>query len=339
MMATASVRNSSIELLRIFTIGSVLLGHSFGHGAHGSVPYDSLMLALGVCINTFVLISGYYGINLRVKSFFNLTGMVLFYSLLSSLLNIVVFQGGVNVNYIVSAFLPISHNYFYWFISCYLMLMLLSPLINRGLQALSNQNILLIIGILVYINCITGWLFKNGINSNGFNTMQMIFMYVVGYGLHRFDTEKKGKLVYWLIAYIVLSVLNMLTSEYLPERFSGYNNPLVVLKSIVAFCIFLRIHFQSKIVNRIAACVFPCYLLQEGAAGLSFYDIQYQVWESLQNPLYYWGFANICVIGFFVLSMLLEPIRKLCMNQINDKLYTTLKLHRIDDILNNRTKL
>lgn len=93
-MMTASVRNSSIELLRIFTIGSVLLGHSFGHGAHGSVPYDSLMLMLGVCINTFVLISGYYGINLRVKSFLNLTGMVLFYSLLSSLLNIVIFQGG-----------------------------------------------------------------------------------------------------------------------------------------------------------------------------------------------------------------------------------------------------
>lgn len=125
------------------------------------------MLMLGVCINTFVLISGYYGINLRVKSFLNLTGMVLFYSFLSSLSNIVIFWGGVNVNYIVSAFLPISHNHFYWFISCYLILMLLSPLINRGLQALSNQNILLIIGILVYINCITGWLFKNGINSNG----------------------------------------------------------------------------------------------------------------------------------------------------------------------------
>lgn len=52
------------------------------------------MLMLGVCINTFVLISGYYGINLRVKSFLNLTGMVLFYSLLSSLSNIVIFWGG-----------------------------------------------------------------------------------------------------------------------------------------------------------------------------------------------------------------------------------------------------
>lgn len=93
-MAIASVRNSSIELLRIFTMGSVLMGHSFGIGAHGSVPYDSLLLMLGVCINTFVLISGYYGINLRVKSFLNLTGMVLFYSLLSSVLNIVVFRGG-----------------------------------------------------------------------------------------------------------------------------------------------------------------------------------------------------------------------------------------------------
>lgn len=82
-MAIASVRNSSIELLHIFIMGSVLMGYLGGHGApHGVVPYDSLLLMLGICINTFVLISGYYGINLRVKSFLNLTGMVVFYSLL-----------------------------------------------------------------------------------------------------------------------------------------------------------------------------------------------------------------------------------------------------------------
>lgn len=317
---------------------SILMGHSFSHGAHGEVLYDELFLMPCVCINVFVLISGYYGINLRVKSFLNLTGMVLFYSLVSSLLNIVVFMGGVNINHIISAFLPISHNYFYWFISCYLILMLLSPLINKGLHVLSNRQLLLIIGVLVYINCITGWLFKNGINSNGFNTMQMIFMYVVGYGIHRFEVEKRGKMKYWLIVYLALSVLNVLIHEYLPKRFGGYNNPFVVLKSIAVLCIFLRIHFQSKIVNHIAACVFPCYLLQEGAAGFSFYDVQYQVWSSLQNPFYYWSFVIICVVGFFVLSIFTEPVRKWCMNQINDRVYTILRLYRIDNILIDKIK-
>ena len=40
MATTISARNSSIELLRIFTMASVLMGHSFGHGAHGEVSYD-----------------------------------------------------------------------------------------------------------------------------------------------------------------------------------------------------------------------------------------------------------------------------------------------------------
>lgn len=160
MATTISARNSSIELLRIFTMASVLMGHSFGHGAHGEVSYDGLFLLWGVCINVFLLISGYYGINLRVKSFLNLTGMVLFYHLLSSVLNIVIFRGGVNVNHLISAFLPISHNYFYWFIACYLMLMLLSPLLNKGLQALSNGQLLFTMAVMIYINCISGWLFK-----------------------------------------------------------------------------------------------------------------------------------------------------------------------------------
>lgn len=42
MATTISARNSSIELLRIFTMASVLMGHSFGHGAHGEVSYDGL---------------------------------------------------------------------------------------------------------------------------------------------------------------------------------------------------------------------------------------------------------------------------------------------------------
>lgn len=95
-------------------------------------------------------------------------------------------------------------------------------------------------------------------------------MYVIGYGLHRFDAEKSGKMWLLLMAYAMLSVINMLITDYLPDRFGGYNNPFVVAKSVVVFCIFLRVHFQSKTVNRIAACVFPCYLLQDGAAGFSF---------------------------------------------------------------------
>ncbi len=338
MATTISARNSSIELLRIFTMASVLMGHSFGHGAHGEVSYDGLFLLWGVCINVFLLISGYYGINLRVKSFLNLTGMVLFYHLLSSVLNIVIFRGGVNVNHLISAFLPISHNYFYWFIACYLMLMLLSPLLNKGLQALSNGQLLFTMAVMIYINCISGWLFKNGLNSNGFNTMQMIFMYVIGYGLHRFDAEKSGKMWLLLMAYAMLSVINMLITDYLPDRFGGYNNPFVVAKSVVVFCIFLRVHFQSKTVNRIAACVFPCYLLQDGAAGFSFYDVQYGVWQSLQNSFGYLGFVIVCTVCIFALAMLLEPIRKRVMSPLNDRIYTILKLHRIDEVLRDNTK-
>ena len=77
-------RNSSIELLRILSIFFVLVGHTFGHGAHGEVPNAGYILAFGISINVFMLISGYYGIKLRIKSFMGMVGMVMFYSIAST---------------------------------------------------------------------------------------------------------------------------------------------------------------------------------------------------------------------------------------------------------------
>ena len=211
--------------------------------------------------------------------------------------------------------------------------MLLSPLLNKGLEALSGKQLVYITTVLVYINCISGWLFKNGINPNGFNVIQFVFIYVLGYGIRRFDVPGKIKMSHCIAAYIVLSILIGLILDNLPVRWGGYNNPLVVLKSVIVFCIFLKIRFHSRIVNRIGACVFPCYLLQCGVAGLLFFEIQYQVWQALRSPWEYFGFAILCAIAFFCLSLLLEPLRKAIMGRLENLLYNRLHLEKIDAIL------
>ena len=88
-------RNSSIELLRILSIAFVLLGHIFGHGAHGEVPNSNFIFAFGISINVFMLISGYYGIRLRLKSLLNMAGMVMFYSICSTGINYLLMGGEI----------------------------------------------------------------------------------------------------------------------------------------------------------------------------------------------------------------------------------------------------
>lgn len=43
-----NMRNSSIELLRVLSITFALIGHVFGHGAHGEVPNTNYVLAFGM---------------------------------------------------------------------------------------------------------------------------------------------------------------------------------------------------------------------------------------------------------------------------------------------------
>ena len=83
----ANDRNSSIELLRVLSITFVLIGHVFGHGAHGLVPNTNYILAFGISINVFMLISGYYRIRLKLKSLLNMIGMVMFYEISSTGIN------------------------------------------------------------------------------------------------------------------------------------------------------------------------------------------------------------------------------------------------------------
>ena len=63
-----SVRQSNLELLRIVAMFFIVVGHVFWHGFHQEaslhVPVRSVVI---IGVNLFVLISGYFGINLRFK--------------------------------------------------------------------------------------------------------------------------------------------------------------------------------------------------------------------------------------------------------------------------------
>ena len=144
----ANDRNSSIELLRVLSITFVLIGHVFGHGAHGLVPNTNYILAFGISINVFMLISGYYGIRLKLKSLLNMIGMVMFYEISSTGINYLL-TGGMNLHGAISGLFPVSHNYYYWFATCYIFLMLLSPLINKGLEGLNQKQYLWVVGSLI----------------------------------------------------------------------------------------------------------------------------------------------------------------------------------------------
>ena len=327
----ANDRNSSIELLRVLSITFVLIGHVFGHGAHGLVPNTNYILAFGISINVFMLISGYYRIRLKLKSLLNMIGMVMFYEISSTGINYLL-TGGMNLHGAISGLFPVSHNYYYWFATCYIFLMLLSPLINKGLEGLNQKQYLWVVGSLIYMNCISGWLFRNYfINLTGFSTMQLIFMYVIGDAIRRLEISIKISFKSLVFIYMATSLFSMFQGQipYIKEL-GAYNNPLDVLKSVAVFCIFMKFPFHSKWINYMAKCVFACYLIQEGMLGQTIYKLQYEFWKQTQDVLTFWGFAISCTIAIFIVALIIEPIRRKYMDRWIEGIYKHWHLKRID---------
>lgn len=315
-------RNSNIELIRIVAMVFIVIGHILGHGFRWNMPFtENIYQFVLVGVNLFVLISGYFGINFKWKSIVNLILLVSFYSLISFIFSILFFDEDIQLIKIANIFLPISHNGYYWFIADYAFLFLLSPIITTALKSMTDKQFMVIFGVLTYINCISGWFFNNDINMNGYNTMHLIYIYIVGHFICRFNIPQKMKKYYWLIIYILVSIITPYLFQGHPSKIVRYNNPFVIMAAISIFCFFSKFKFKNKAINFIASCTLPIYLIQDGMLGQHIYRLQYSFWtEYSDNIVVLLGFIMASVLGFFVISILLEPMRREIMKPIVDKI-------------------
>lgn len=198
-----------------------------------------------------------------------------------------------------------------WFVPAYLALYLLSPVLNRGLEALSGRQLHLFLAGLLFLNVYLGWLADGKINLTGYNVMQMILMYSAGFYI-RFNRRRfRLPSVFWLCGYAVATALIFLSAFYSEKAFA-YNSPFVLFSSVCLFLAFARMSpFCSVAVNRVASSAFMVYLLHKSPF----------VWLKLKNTLLgfdaaYSGFAFVgaCVLlfaGVFIVSILVDKVRVL----------------------------
>ena len=151
-------RDVNIELLRIVAMLMVVTLHCLGNGLLLDNPniniYNSVLIRLldtfSLTANSiFLIISGYYSINSKfnLKKILTLWGKTILYSLL-------IYAICRILNYITVAydsFLPIFSGQ-YWFISAYIALYFLAPIINLVMNKLTkNQFKYLLITLVIML--------------------------------------------------------------------------------------------------------------------------------------------------------------------------------------------
>lgn len=273
-----NMRDSQFELLRIVAMFFVVLHHLVIKGVD-SVGYQNIYNyyndgIIGVIINSlviggvnlFVLISGWYGIRHIGKGFIRLIIDCLVFGIISYIFLWLVPGRPFNIQELFhsSAFV------YNWFVVAYMMLLLVSPIIEQSLQHIDDKTFLYWILLLTVFNILFGYCLKQ-VNSNGYNVVQFIYLYYIARYLKVTKDKKYYGTVkrYSLLLYILLSLLLAgcfiiagITEHPMSSfRWFAYNNPLVLLSSICLFIWFAELNIKNMIINTAASCVFGIYLL------------------------------------------------------------------------------
>lgn len=348
-------RNISLDLLRVLIMFMIVLGHSLVHGGVldnatvFSATYFvgfSLSAFLNVHVDCFVLLSGYLGyqkqftfrkvMKIWLQVFFWSVALFFFVSLIQG--------NGIQVKEMVKSFLPITQQR-YWFMTTYLLMYLLTPLLNSAISAMNHwqhKQVLMLYSLaFIVLQNVVFWREFTGVNSR--SPLFFCFLYMVGAYFHKYPVDRK---IPWLVIYIASCGISAIyrfavTAITLPrfgepmgETFmGGYSSALTVIGAIALFMTFATVKIRcNEVVAKTFAFISPLtlgvYLIHDNASLrtplwsaldlVRFIDSGYLVPILLLASL---AIFTICIILEWLRSVLFEACRlNALMNCIGEKL-------------------
>lgn len=329
-------RSSNIELLRIVCMFFIVLHHFMAHTVyHDAILGNAIFLNtdivpmmlnafLVVGVNCFLLISGYFSIQFSWKGFLNLYLLMAFYVVVADFAHLSIVGGSIGKSLFLYAFFPFTYGGL-WFMTCYLILYCLSPLLNKAIDGLQKRDYMLVLGLLIFMNVYFGF-FRHSlyINSDGCTVAQCILMYMLAGYMKKFlsiETILSWRR-YSMIVYIVCSIVVGLFAICIKKwglsgiRSFQYNNPLIISASIGFFLVFLSFEFKNRFVNYIAGSAVAAYLLQDCAlVSADYYGIVAD-FCSRYSGLFQLGWIFLISLAFFAFAIMFDKIRMLGMKLV-----------------------
>lgn len=251
---TIKLRQSNIELCRLISIILILLVHSTERSLGYQVSYGvHLLCAFSIIgVNVFVLITGYFSTTPKKLSLLNLTFICFFWWI-------------VKMGFKIGFYIPIQkYDLFFitvsnWFIPTYICLLFLAPMLNLFSCSVSQKRFLGGVIVLLLLEVWFDWLpptvdlAHDGYSPFSFSIIYLIGRYIRLYGLPLWF-KKLAPLLYFSLSIFIglvgywLSIRNL----GLTGKWYAYNNPFIVISSVVFFMTFVQFKLNSGIINHMA---------------------------------------------------------------------------------------
>lgn len=326
-------RQSNLELLRIVAILFVLVVHVdyIALGIPTWEEWKANMLSSSarifveqsclICVNLFVLVSGWFGIKATQKKLASLLFQVLFCSL--SAMTIAHWFLGAEIGYkdLIKSLLI---GYPYWFVASYFLLFLFSPMFNSFIETCPKKQLFHFLCLFFTLSTLFGIAPHDLAGfKNGYGALSFFGLYLLG----RYMRVHSGKMFVFkpAIDFCVFLLLVLLSSFGLlviikwelpySSFFTSYNAPFVVVESVFFFLLFTKIRdFQSRVVNYLAPSAFSIYLIHTHPLLFESYLQESRVLFESYSGLHYWWRISVFVFLVGITCILIDQIRRLLWN-------------------------
>ena len=328
-------RNTSIELLRIISMIMIMFHHFAYHGNFEwnfnevTLPhlwYDFILMGGKVGVDIFVLISGYFLIEnteklFQPKKLLKFWGQVVFYSIMTYLLSVMLRLNAFEIKQLIKVCLPITYPG-WWFASTYFMLYLIHPFLNKLLHGLSKTEYQYLILMMVLCWSIIPTATTQLFESNSllwFVTLYGIAGYVNLYG----GNQKLQSKHYFSLYFMVLIITYTVSTTFLflgtkKEEWSTHAIDFfeierlpILLMAITLFMGFVTLKMNyHKWINMIASATFGVYLIHDSSY------IRYYLWTSIfkinqyQDSTFLILYSILVVFILYVSCTMIDLIRK-----------------------------
>ncbi len=270
-------RESNIELLRIIAMLLVMVVHACFKSISAptqqeiaAAPIDSFLRFFGesasiICVNVFVIISGWFGIKAKFSRISEFIFQVWFFGTFMYLsLLLLGLTESEGVKGWIKMFIFSDH----WFVKSYIILYLFSPVLNAFILHSSQRQLAWFIIGYYCIQTLYGFYFEQGWFANGYSPLSFIGLYMLAryirlYPLYltQFDKWKD------FLVYLCLTIAISLIAFYLTRHdhsywlMYAYSSPLVILSAVYFFLFFSKLSFCNSFINWVAVSCFAAYLV------------------------------------------------------------------------------
>lgn len=331
-------RDVHLDLLRLASMFMIVFLHSIDHSGvienitkHGGV-YSSIYVyfcyaLVQICVNCYVLLSGYFLVTSRFKlhKLIFLWIEVVFYALLFKLVFMLFGGTPFSLASLISCFVPILTGR-YWFITIYFGMYLISPFLNMAIRAMNKYQHAVLNLVLCLLFSVWSSLHPSikGMNSGGgWGLAWFVVLYFVGAWLRLYyvPNYKVGRKCFlWLLiptlmttVFLGSKALDVPIITRIAKNWFSYNSLPVYLATVVFFLLFLNLRSKNtlsisvfqRFISYISPLTFGVYLIHAHA------NVSPWLWEtshlalhtqSPYFPLMQFGIVSVIFCGCLLMD-------------------------------------